>query len=81
MLRTQVGLGVVRLDAQGAPVAGEANAPRTRFVVSPGERPGQLVLTALTEATKPDADALIVSLAADGPIDAKRLARAIIGLT
>jgi hypothetical protein len=70
----------VRLDANNRPVMPEAQAQRTRFVVSSGQVPGQLVLTAITGATKLAPDALIVSLAADGDVDERRLARVIVGL-
>jgi hypothetical protein len=78
LLRTHVGLGVIELDHQGAPVP--ATSARTRFVVTPGPRPGQLLLTAVAEGTELDRDALVVSLAAEGGIDERRLARALIGV-
>lgn len=78
MLKTQLGLGVVELDHQGLPVP--ASTSRARFVVTPGPRPGQLLLTAVSEAAPAEPGALVVSLAGDADLDERRLARALVGL-
>ena len=79
LLSTQVGLGVIRLGADGAPLLPQAQASGARFLVEPGLIAGQLVLTAVTEATPIGPDSLVVALAASD-VDAPRLARAILGL-
>jgi hypothetical protein len=50
---------------------------RARYVVTVGERPGELVLTPVTDPKALAPDALVVSLVAHRDADVPRLARAL----
>ncbi|NUO51988.1 MAG: hypothetical protein HOV80_24320 [Polyangiaceae bacterium] len=53
---------------------------RAKFIVTCGERPGEVVLTAVTDLRAVPRDALVVSIATDGERDDRRLAQAIVGI-
>lgn len=75
------GLRVTRPPSSGLRIPRTASAPppprpgvpRARYLVTRGERPGQLVLTAITDPKTVAADALVVSLVAYGGVDPERL--------
>lgn len=68
---TCVGLGVVRLDATGKPIA--PLSPERRFIVRAGERKGELILTVLPEGVTPPSTVLSVRLNMDGEPEARAL--------
>ena len=67
LLRTQMGMGALQVDEHGRPLQA------TRFAVSAGGRPGQLVLTPIPEGIELGGRAIVVSLLAQSPEDQARL--------
>jgi hypothetical protein len=57
-----------------------APLPRAKFVVTCGEHPGQIVLTAVTDPGFVPRGALVVAVATDGERDDRRLAQALVGI-
>lgn len=65
LLTTQVGLGAVRLDPSGTPRATAPLSGERRFLVRPGERKGELILSALPEGVVPPSTVMSVRLVID----------------
>jgi hypothetical protein len=57
-----------------------APLPHAKFVVTCGEHPGQIVLTAVTDPGSVPRGALVVAVATDGERDDRRLAQALVGI-
>jgi len=71
LLTTQVGLGAIRVDASGK-LAQPLSADR-RFLVRPGDRKGELVLTVLPEGVTPPSTVMSVRLSIDKEDEARAL--------
>lgn len=77
-----VGRNGLRIPTLPRPPRTPSSAPllRAKFIVTCGERPGEIVLTAVTDLRAVPRDALVVSIATDGERDDRRLAQAIVGI-
>jgi hypothetical protein len=64
LLSTQVGLGVVRFDANGVASMVPKPVPCGRFLVRDGKEAGELVLTPLADGAALPPGALVVTLTA-----------------
>jgi len=71
---TQVGIGAVRIDANGQPVFERTAIPSlslARFAVRAGAKLGELVLTALGDHENAPSDAAVVTLQPTSVADAR----------
>lgn len=64
LLSTQVGLGVVRFDANGVASMVAKPVPQGRFLVREGREQGELVLTPIADGAPLSPGALVVTLSA-----------------
>ena len=74
LLSTQVGLGAVRVDASGAVSTIAPLSRERRFLVRPGDRKGELILTVLPEGVVPPSTVMSVRLTIDREDDARAIA-------
>ncbi|NUP12656.1 MAG: hypothetical protein HOW73_41985 [Polyangiaceae bacterium] len=65
MLRTQVGLGAVKVDASGAVVVTKPLSPERRFLVRAGQQKGEIILTVLPEGVVPPSTVMSIRLNVD----------------